>query len=131
MSLNGLAQDSFTKGIQNPETRQGPEALLPDVNVDPGNVVVIPIQVNDLEDLDQLMIRISFDEIILTNTSSYGTGGVLDNGDYDIQVMYFDPNIIQFTLFRDIPPGFSNVFGKWDKLHVQHHQRNGCSYRLL
>ncbi|OQX73816.1 MAG: hypothetical protein B6D61_12160 [Bacteroidetes bacterium 4484_249] len=107
MSLNGLAQDSFTKGIQNPETRQGPEALLPDVNVDPGNVVVIPIQVNDLEDLDQLMIRISFDEIILTNTSSYGTGGVLDNGDYDIQVMYFDPNIIQFTFNATSPNLFS------------------------
>ncbi len=79
MSLNGFSQEKLNKGSQNTGTREDPQGVLPEITVDPGEVFVIPIQVNDIEALSQLRIRVTYDQNILNQLSAYATGGVLDN----------------------------------------------------
>ena len=97
LTLNGFAQRISNEGVVSPETRIDPEAILPEMNVDPGEVFIVPVQVNNMENLENLRFRVTYDETILTNLAAYATGGVLDNGNYRIQIVYYDPNVIQFT----------------------------------
>jgi len=125
LTLNGFAQRISNEGVVSPETRIDPEAILPEMNVDPGEVFIVPVQVNNMENLENLRFRVTYDETILTNLAAYATGGVLDNGNYRIQIVYYDPNVIQNISFE-----FRDVHGEWCKLYVKYDEWSGDNNQL-
>ncbi|MFP4469928.1 MAG: hypothetical protein ACLFPE_04560, partial [Bacteroidales bacterium] len=84
-------------------SREDPQAVLPLMNVDPNTIFVVPVTVNNLVDLENLVVLFEFDHEIITYQTAFTFGGVLSSTDYKVQIDVLDPNKIRFR-FTSISP---------------------------
>jgi hypothetical protein len=81
----------------NDDPRANPQAVLPELTVDPGTIFKVPVKVNDMVSMSNLKLRIKFDSDIITFNEIIFDGGVLASNNYVKTIRFFAPDLIEIT----------------------------------
>lgn len=79
--------------------REDPSASLPNINALPDSILLIPLQVDDLTDLEGMDITLEFNENVINSLGAILTDGILEDENYGFQVNYDNDGIILMSFY--------------------------------